>query len=430
MLKSIISRFLNAYVDDAVADTDGNNCGKTEVITQHASNCVAEKQVITKEAPAIKELPKEPSVVAVAKEVPVAAPVPQKSPVTPVSPDAIATDHGKMSSATSDKLKMLEDIYSSLLDPANVPSTSRATPATTPPLNQPLSNVASLLSELRKANLLKDRLEVLCRDLSNENHRLKLGLNPVGVLLPPDDKKGGKKKSKGKEQANNSSGKTAEKYSPLSVPNMPAPTWNEVSFVPEDDGVLASLDRDRLLEVAKLARQQYNQRECQYGAVLTAERLETHLAQAQQAMHALALHRERTTSALLTRRLNASMAAEQDLRAQLTVYMEKFRQVEDTLARSNDLFGAFRAEIASVGAKLNKSERECSALKAKNETLSRNILTMAEEREKQSQLAQTLQKQKDKLESLCRTLQAERKKDSSTAVPTTVEKPAAEAAKQ
>jgi hypothetical protein len=40
---------------------------------------------------------------------------------------------------------------------------------------------------------------------------------------------------------------------------------------------------------------------------------------------------------------------EHDLRAQLRLYAEKFEQFQDTLTKSNDVFGSFKREMNKVG---------------------------------------------------------------------------------
>ena len=109
-----------------------------------------------------------------------------------------------------------------------------------------------------------------------------------------------------------------------------------------------------------------------------------------------------------TRRINTLTRSEQDLKAQVRQYVEKFRQVEETLGKSNDLFGTFRAEMEQMGAKLARLERENTQLNSKCATLSKNIIEMADERTRQNAQFETIKGQKAKLEQLCRTLQAER----------------------
>jgi len=70
---------------------------------------------------------------------------------------------------------------------------------------------------------------------------------------------------------------------------------------------------------------------------------------------------------------------ETDLRKQLASYVEKFKQVEDTLNKSNELFTTFRSEMEAMTKKTKRLEKENSAAKAKCEAINRNVLEMAEE---------------------------------------------------
>lgn len=68
-----------------------------------------------------------------------------------------------------------------------------------------------------------------------------------------------------------------------------------------------------------------------------------------------------------------------ELRSQLNVYIEKFKQVEDTLNNSNDLFLTFRKEMEQMTKKAKKLEKENATVRAKCDTMNRNLLEMAEE---------------------------------------------------
>ncbi len=70
---------------------------------------------------------------------------------------------------------------------------------------------------------------------------------------------------------------------------------------------------------------------------------------------------------------------EVELRSQLNVYIEKFKQVEDTLNNSNDLFLTFRKEMEQMTKKTKKLEKENATVRAKCDTMNRNLLEMAEE---------------------------------------------------
>jgi hypothetical protein len=51
---------------------------------------------------------------------------------------------------------------------------------------------------------------------------------------------------------------------------------------------------------------------------------------------------------MLRSKIVTMQQTETELRGQLTLYVEKFRQVEETLNRSNELFANFRKEMEQV----------------------------------------------------------------------------------
>lgn len=120
--------------------------------------------------------------------------------------------------------------------------------------------------------------------------------------------------------------------------------------------------------------------------------------------------REETThAATLRQQVDSFTHTETELRSQLNIYVEKFKQVEETLNNSNDLFLTFRKEMEEMSKKTKRLEKENVALTRIKETGNRNILEMAEDKQKRDLELETLRKKCLKLENLCRALQQERK---------------------
>ena len=152
----------------------------------------------------------------------------------------------------------------------------------------------------------------------------------------------------------------------------------------------------------------YNQREVHFLSVLKAKDAEIQLLQGHFFSHQMQLQKLNQTNRELNTKICDLSSSESDLRSQLSVYVDKFKQVEDTLSKSNDLFATFRHEMEQMTQKLGRLEKENGALQSKCATLSRNIIEMADERSKQAAAYDLLKNQKGKLENLCRSLQAER----------------------
>lgn len=115
---------------------------------------------------------------------------------------------------------------------------------------------------------------------------------------------------------------------------------------------------------------------------------------------------------------------ETELRNQLNVYVEKFKQVcylcpsiarrgqaltneevEDTLNNSNDLFLTFRKEMEDMSKKTKKLEKENEAYKRKEGALNQNIFKMAEERNRHMKDLDDIKKKNDKLTSIINQMQ-------------------------
>lgn len=249
--------------------------------------------------------------------------------------------------------------------------------------------------ELDKANAIKHRLESLCRDLHNENRKIK------AEKLQAESAMTELEKLRKETQLSASAPVKCE----FPLPNLP----EKNTLAKENSAALA----DRILFLADL----FLIREEHFAALLRLRESET--IGAQEKVNYLADQLSKQASLLdgSNRRIALLARSEQDLKAQVRQYVEKFRQVEETLGKSNDLFGTFRAEMEQMGAKLARLERENAQLNSKCATLSRNIIEMADERTKQNAQMETMKGQKAKLEQLCRTLQAERNAALKSAAP-------------
>lgn len=246
--------------------------------------------------------------------------------------------------------------------------------------------------ELDKANAIKQRLESLCRDLHNENRRIKA-----------EGARREEMAAAAAAAAAISALPTAQSQSPSGPPaaEFPLPPLPSREQLGAEPGAVLV---DRLLSLAEL----HGVREQHFAALLRQRDLEAMISAERADILAAQLSKQTSTLDASTRRIAALTRSEAELKAQVRQYVDKFRQVEETLGKSNDLFGTFRAEMEQMGAKLARLERENAQLNSKCATLSRNIIEMADERTKQNAAMDTLKGQKAKLEQLCRTLQAER----------------------
>jgi len=278
--------------------------------------------------------------------------------------------------------------------------------------------------ELERVKSINGRLEGFCKDLQSENRKIKIesakveeAMNtaieftttppvsapssshavqprPEAVLLT---KKERKKAAKNKD-ASPSLGFAMPKPPEPSFPLPPVPS-REVLEAEQLCKVI-----DRLLVLADL----YQARENHFKAINDGHEIGTKICQEKILEQQLLLERTIVKLEEGESRVNQLARSEAELKSQVRQYVEKFRQVEETLVKSNELFGTFRGEMEQMSVKLARFERENHQMQTKCQTLSRNIIEMADERTKLTGSIETLKAQKAKLEQLCRTLQAER----------------------
>ncbi|KAG0282350.1 hypothetical protein BGZ96_000575 [Linnemannia gamsii] len=127
--------------------------------------------------------------------------------------------------------------------------------------------------------------------------------------------------------------------------------------------------------------EQYDLREKHFNSVVKAKDLELQLAQAKVDRQKRASQEDTVKLDLLKSQLQEYTKTEAELRKQLSVYVEKFKQVEETLNKSNTLFQTFRKEMEAMAKKGGRLEKVNVAIRAKCDTMNRNILEMVEESE-------------------------------------------------
>ncbi|KAK9462757.1 Taxilin family, partial [Lipomyces oligophaga] len=154
--------------------------------------------------------------------------------------------------------------------------------------------------------------------------------------------------------------------------------------------------------------EQYELRDSQLQKVIQVKDLEIRIYMNRYEKQKKIADTELERSNFLMDQVSTFTQTEADLRAQLNVYVEKFKQVEETLNGSNDLFLTFRKEMEQMTKKSKKLEKENKVLTKKAEVMNKNLLDMAEERSRQQQENEKTLNKLSKLENLCRALQAER----------------------
>lgn len=238
--------------------------------------------------------------------------------------------------------------------------------------------------ELNKAVNMKHKLETLCRELQKENKRVK-----------EDSKRLAQSEQQKRVELNNKFETTI---------------FEIKTKMDEDSGAAGKrrFEDNELKDKFKSFLEQYELREQHFHATLRTKELEVQLNQAcaEKFKKTSDLNEQRAKT--LHSQVSTFSETESELRSQLNIYVEKFKQVEDTLNNSNDLFLNFRKEMETMTKKTKKLEKENALIRSKCDTANKSILEMAEERAKYRKEIETLKQKSTKLENLCRALQTER----------------------
>ncbi|SPN98976.1 related to muscle-derived protein [Cephalotrichum gorgonifer] len=243
-------------------------------------------------------------------------------------------------------------------------------------------------TELGKTTTLKEKLEKLCRELQRDNNKLKNENKTLSDTLKHSDAAWDEKlatvlaKLDGYQDAKDNPGR-------VSV-----------------DTSLDELFRVRF----KSFIEQYDLRELHYHATMRTKELEVQY-------NISRYEREKKRADVETKKcrnfesqIQTFTKTEADLRSQLNVYVDKFKQVEDTLNNSNDLFLSFRKEMEDMSKKTKRLEKENETFKRKHDATNANIFRMAEEREELKRRQDGAEKKAEKLMAIIRNMQQQGRK--------------------
>ncbi|KAG5463459.1 MAG: myosin-like coiled-coil protein-domain-containing protein, partial [Olpidium bornovanus] len=265
-------------------------------------------------------------------------------------------------------------------------------------------------AECNKALSVKAKLESLCRQLQRENKRIK-----------EESKQLASAELQKREELSNKFERTISDIKS----KMEADT---------DERRRRLDDNENMREKFESFLTQYELREQHFTCVLKSKDLELRLAEAKLAKQAEASGRDAAQVAELEAQIATLDTTEHEHRKQIAVYVERFKQVEDTLNKSSELFTAFRKEMEEASERktsrvvflplcfrdstvwypgefmtkrTRRLEKDNSMLRGKCDTMNLKILEMAEEQAKSRKTCDSIQKRNVKLENLCRALQGE-----------------------
>ena len=178
--------------------------------------------------------------------------------------------------------------------------------------------------------------------------------------------------------------------------------------------------------------EQYDLRELHFQSLMRTKESEVQWHSARYEGERKAAENEKIRSRTLSAQVSTFSQTETELRSQLNIYVEKFKQViarhfphvaslhspcpwmppfnhllqvEDTLNNSNDLFLTFRREMEEMSKKTKRLEKENLTLTRKHDLTNRNIIEMAEERTRINKDMDGLKKKNNTLEQVIRRMQ-------------------------
>ncbi|KAI9809852.1 MAG: hypothetical protein M1825_000285 [Sarcosagium campestre] len=237
-------------------------------------------------------------------------------------------------------------------------------------------------SELSKTLNIKEKLEKLCRELQRDNKKMK-----------DDHKAVAEKERLEREHLNGQFDGILKKV--------------ENAVLIKEDPKLDLATEEVTRRVLKSLIDQYEHREIHFESVLRAKELELQYNLAKHEQQRQAAEQEGSRSRALSAQVSTFSQTETELRSQLNIYVEKFKQVEDTLNNSNDLFLTFRKEMEEMSKKTKRLEKENLNLTRKHDLTNRNILEMAADRTRLTAEVETLTAKNARLVQLCRGMQAQ-----------------------
>ncbi|KAL4910963.1 hypothetical protein BDW74DRAFT_172418 [Aspergillus multicolor] len=262
-------------------------------------------------------------------------------------------------------------------------------------------------SELNKTVTMKDKLEKLCRELTKENKKVKVGFTTTATAFSTwanvrflgnqdENKKLEENEKKARAIVN-------ERLDSLlyDIQDVMAAKGN-----PRSEKVDIDLD-EALRAKIKTIGEKFEMRELHYKSLLRSKDAEIQCLTAKYEEQRRAAENEAARCRALSSQVSTFSHTESELRSQLNIYVEKFKQVEDTLNNSNELFLTFRKEMEEMSKKTKRLEKENLTLTRKHDQTNRNILEMAEERTRNHEELDKWRKKSHHLEALCRRMQAQ-----------------------
>lgn len=237
-------------------------------------------------------------------------------------------------------------------------------------------------SETNKTTIMKDKLEKLCRELTKENKKVK----DENKRLEDNERK--------------ARGAINDRLDNLLCDVQDVMESREVASGENLNAEMDELFRTRCRVIADQAEL----REQHFRTILRHKDAEIQNLSARYELERKKAETEATRCRTLSAQVSTFSHTEAELRSQLNIYVEKFKQVEDTLNNSNELFLTFRKEMEEMSKKTKRLEKENLNLTRKHDQTNRNILEMAEERTRDKDELKKLHKKESQMRSIIQSM--------------------------
>ena len=240
------------------------------------------------------------------------------------------------------------------------------------------------LGDLKQANAMRDKLEMLCRELQKQNR-----------TVLEESKRVAQEEHEKRQQLSDKFQSTIEEVSK----KMENDSGEKLDLIKDNEGL-----REKMVSFLK----QYELQQEHHAQQIKTKDLEQQLSTAQHAHEVQTLKVELAKAAEYKAQATQSLTAEVELRKQLASYAEKFDSFQDTLGKSNEVFAQFKADIKAQKKENQTLRKETLALRTKGADMDAAFIKATEDNAAQRAELEAAAKKLDGLQKLCRTVTAER----------------------
>ena len=243
----------------------------------------------------------------------------------------------------------------------------------------------ALKADFDKVVAVKDKLEVLCRELQKANKTVIADARAAAVAEA-------EKRDELSKQFESGLGDISSK--------LEAHSEERAASLRENEELREHLRK--LVERSDLQEAHFDKAKHTFD--LEKQLYEARLAESAEKFAASEAHRD-----ALAKQCDARAAKEAELLEQLVGYADRFGEFQEVIASSNETFASFKRDMAEQSKRTREAETRRAELETKSAKSDVAMIKMLEEKEGLAKAVATLTAQKEKLEGLCRAMQTAKK---------------------